>query len=417
MVRTRSYSLRVGLASGVNAYRYALAQYVWVPAGQMPAHWQLPASAVGGVDLRPLSAQALQGGTPQGYAFATALQSPGGIALASSFHMNETSTTTQMRDAWLAGMGYRPAGSTLTDLLWDQLTTGSDPEGGSGPKPLMPGTDNVLRLFVPGHSEVKREGFEWGTHPHTNRVRDVIRGDFSRMWEETNGGDHPRKVLDFWREKYKADWREFVPPNLRAHVAGPLPHETTITESFNKADSATLGPDLTWNEVLGGWNVVSNRAVCMSNTEPWNLARAEHDLSSDDHYAQATIHLANGYPGPCVRVGSGATFYQTSTDGNNWIFKLVSGSQTNLGSTTSAYNAGDLYKVQADGSTISSYVNGAAKNSFTDTSITGNLRCGMTSTSGGAGVLDEFEAADVGGGGGGTAVPVFYHHLVTQGMA
>ena len=38
----------------------------------------------------------------------------------------------------------------------------------------------------------------------------------------------------------------------------------TITESFNKADSTTLGPDLTWTEIQGNLQVLSNRVRCVS---------------------------------------------------------------------------------------------------------------------------------------------------------
>jgi hypothetical protein len=96
-----------------------LLQYEWVTS-PFP-HWRLPGVS-GGVDLRPLALQASQGGQA-GYGFAS----------------REESISPAVLDEWAAKCGYRPQGKNRVDLLWDQLTNGSDPAGDEGPKPLMPG--------------------------------------------------------------------------------------------------------------------------------------------------------------------------------------------------------------------------------------------------------------------------------------
>jgi hypothetical protein len=395
------------MATGQSAYRYALAPYTWVTAGTI-AHWRQPAPAVGAVDLRPLAAQAAAGGTPSGYAFVPCLQSPGAVDLAAGLHMNGIDSTTGMRDAWESATGYRPVGATLTDLLWDQLTTGADPTGEAGPKPLMPGTDGQLKLFVGGHSLVKAERFAWGAHPHTNRVRDVLRRDFEREWEQSGGHDHCRRVLDFTCKKFKVDdWRDFVPARLHAHVPGRLPHATTITESFNQADSSTLGPDLSWTEILGDVKTVSNKAVGHGSTE--NVGRANSDLSSDDHYCQVVItNVSAGTSsncGPMTRKDSSATltYYLAIFErtGDLWkSFKSVGGSFTNIGSNTNlAASESDTIKLETDGSNITRYRNGASQDATTDAAITGNLRCGFMCYAADAIQADSFEAADLAAGG------------------
>lgn len=62
----------------------------------------------------------------------------------------------------------------------------------------------------------------------------------------------------------------------------------TYTESFNKANAATLGPDLTWTEVGGltAWKVFGNTAVIQDDGD--GHARAEHDTVTDDQFAESS---------------------------------------------------------------------------------------------------------------------------------
>ena len=422
MARPRTYASR-GTSVGVLApYRYELTPWVWdATAGPRP-FWRMPASAVGGVDLRSLPHQGAAGPTAQGRAFAALRNSAGGVTLGHYFHMSEATATTTMRDAWQSGTGYRPAGATMTDLLADQLTTGSDPSGASGPKPLVPGVDNVLRIHVGGHSQVWSQPFRYGHHPHTNRLRDLLRLDFEGLWEATGGAAVCRKALGYQLRKYRLaddDWRELVPARLRDHVPGPLRPETTITESFNKADSDTLGPDLSWTEIAGDADVVSNQYRTTTTANPV-YARANSDLSSDDHYAQAVAGAnddASHYGGVIFRKDSTATltFYFTSMawgEDRSRLYKKVADADTELGFVSRTFSSGTTYttKGQADGSTIKALIGGVEDVSVTDTAITGNLRCGLGSYVGSGYVtFDSFEAADLTGGGGGSIVPLVMH--------
>src|SRR5687768_5035121 len=160
MARKRSYGMRVGLQSGVLPYRYSLVPWVWDTSHPVSPFWRLPAS-VGGIDLRPLPAQALAGGAPQGRGFCVTRGAVTGDELVAAYHPADALSTTTMRDGWQGAMGYRPAGATLLDLLWDQLTAGADPSGVSGPKPLMPTTQGNLEVWLGGHSLVRRERFRF----------------------------------------------------------------------------------------------------------------------------------------------------------------------------------------------------------------------------------------------------------------
>jgi hypothetical protein len=368
--------------------------------GSFP-HWRLPSSAVGSVDLRPLPAQSLAGGAPQGFAFCASPE-PVGVVIGTGEHIREVAVTTAMQDAWQSVMGYRPQGAKLVDLLWDQITNGSAPSGDEGPKPLLPGVDLQLKLHLGGHSLVKSERFRFGIHPHTNRIRDLLRRDFEAQWEASNGHDRCRRCLDFTCDKYRVkDWREFVPARLHAHVPGRLPHATTITENFT-GTSDTLGNVLSWTELEGDWDRESDQGQPKNAGQ--NTARAESDLSSDDHYVQvAYSDLTSNLPNAGVSArfsASELTYYQFDVDsGSDWrTFKRVTGSYTAVGSTSAqAVSANDIIKGECDGSTIARYYNGVSQNSTTDTTITGNTRGGLNGFNGNAGTkrVDNFEAADL----------------------
>ncbi len=421
MAKPSGFSGGFGPGFGVGRYRYELTPYVW-DTSTGPSRWRLPAGSVGGVDLRTIAQMSAAGGAPQGTAFVAALQPTGGVAVAAALHMADEAATVAMRDAWEAGTGFRPDGATLADLLADQLTAGSDPAGESGPKPLLPGVDGVLRVFLGGHSEVWRQPFRFGPHPHTSKVRELLRRDFERVWESTNGHDVCRKVLDDHCLKYRVDdWREFVPTRLHAHVPGRLPRETSLVDDFTRADGDTIGNQLSWTEYNNNfsgsastagdaWDTASNAAkVAQDDPAFVQLARAESDLSSDDHYAQITltdVSHANDQLGPVTRFENGSgndSMYihrVLQTNDTIAVTKLVGGTISDVGTPVAQTPAnGGVVRGSADGSTIKTYYGGVEKCSETDTSVTGHLRCGIYGYRfGGTPVVDSFEAADLGAG-------------------
>jgi hypothetical protein len=179
-----------------------------------------------------------------------------------------------------------------------------------------------------------------------------------------------------------------------------------------------LGPDLTWgeftNDFAGNASTSTSSFDIAGNTAQAAaigvlcLARAESDLSGDDHYAQGVLADietdANYQLGPACRfeVGTGdnSLYFARALQVNDTLAlsKLVNGTLSDIGTPISQAPANTAtVKVSADGSTIKSYYNGAEKQSETDTSITGNLRCGIFGFTSGA-KIDTFEAADIAAG-------------------
>lgn len=388
---------------GVGRYHYSLTPWIWDTTSMPMHHWRGPASAVGLVDFRSIPQQSIAGGAPQGFAFCASTQPTGGIEIAHSLNFINEQATNGMRDAWESGMGFRPIGGpNIVDLPWDQLTTGSDPSGENGPKPLMPGTDGFLRFYIGGHSLAKSEYFRWGIHPHTNRVRDVLRRQFAEQHERHQ--EHARKVLDFWCIKYRVeDWKEFVPANLHAHVPGRLKHSTTITETFTGTDGDPLGPNHTWTIQAGTWVKKDNKARKSTNDATVEMARADTALSSDDHYAQVVVTVGiSRFHGPVCRVPSSiaSTGYLVAEFSVVlYLRKQVAGVFTDIDSVAHTIINGGVYKVEADGSAIKGYADTVGLLSATDTAITGNLYCGLVAYGAEAGgTMDNFEAADLGAG-------------------
>lgn len=300
--------------------------------------------------------------------------------------------------------GFAPTGDTLRDQLLSILTDGADPAGLDGPRPILPTSERRTEFHAGGQSLSRAFALNNGTH--ANRVRDVLRADFAAIHADATGGktrdpEIHRRVLDYWCKQYGIeDWREFVPANLRAHIPGRLPHETTITETFTGSIGSALGPNLTWTSISGSWRIGSSNAAGKTATNSVvDLARADTDLSSADQRAQIKRLGTNTahYQGACVRVPSTSTktFYGVFNDSFIYIMKMVAGTQTNITNTANAAVSGDIYKVSANGSTIKSYCNGTEKLSTTDTAITGNLRTGIQLFTAVDDALDDFEAADL----------------------
>lgn len=188
---------------------------------------------------------------------------------------------------------------------------------------------------------------------------------------------------------------------------------TTFSESFNKADSTILGPDLTWTEVVSTTlQVVSNTLRSITSvTQTRAYARAEHDTGTADQFAQVTaVALSAGtvHIAPCVRFSSSAdTHYDFvrevpaagAASGKQFLRKTVAGVETILTSiVTRAFVAGEVIRVEVAGSSLQGLIDGVVVATVTDTSITGNTRTGVgiykNPTAAGA-TADNFSSGDL----------------------
>jgi hypothetical protein len=374
--------------------------------------WSPPAGCHA-IDIRPLWQQGTPGGNPGFGIFAGQVELSRDYLLLGSGSWHDVKPNRLLIPC---RNKYKVRGDTLHDMLHDALLFGADPDGQEFNKPLMPTTDSVIELQCGFHS---RRKFKLYGDQNT-AIHDMLRQEFAATMEAAHAGEtsdpelHRRK-LDYWCIKHRTnDWKQFVPKKLLRHVEGPLEHHTTYTEDFTRANSSSqVGNLLTWAQQSGTWGTFSNAAYKVSSGSIKEGCRAQHDLSSADHSAQVTVSNGAQSQGPAARFDSAATtLYSTTEYGSTtyYLTKVVAQTETGIGNVGNTYADGDIYKVSCNGSTIKSYKNGVEVISVTDTSITGNVRCGMFSSNVN-GLMDDFIATDLSAGGGGGKPTVYYSQM------
>ena len=381
------------------ARTYVLAPWTWDSGEE--SKWRRPVSGklLGLVDLRSLPQQAARV-TASGFgffAYSEPVSIPGAIELGSS--LDDSLTTANKRKVERAisregGWNISLEADTVRGILAELLTVGADPTGQRFARPLL--SEEIHLGGIVWRGKI-RDSPIWQAN-----VLSVYQQDFQRLRQESDDTDHHRRVLGALDLRLRSY-------GLRASDISselePLPPSTTITESFNTGDSSTLGPDLSWTEINGDWEIVSNQ-VRADGITAISLARADSDLSSADHYGQLIV-VALGVSsirlGASARVqtadGTTVTAYYADLRNNDELEleKVIGGTDTGLASTAQTVSLPDTVKVEINGSTLKSYFNGSEVDSVTDTGITGNLRAGLMTRTFLTAVADgdSFEAADL----------------------
>lgn len=405
--------------------RYALAPWVW-RLSPYP-HWEPPAGAVGSIDLRSAAACGSAGGTP-GFGLAcfdSGLIGSDCVDLGTDL---EGVLSGVQKAAWKSVLGLTSLASLdLRGALAETLTLYCDPANVERFGPLVPNHKRQMEIYLAGRC-IYSKPFNIG-QDEASAIIELHRREYRELAALAEAGKlkdsvHHLRVLDDLGKKYGVSRPQdvFVPDDMPK--LDPVLRETTITESFNKADSDTLGPDLTWTEVAGDIDVFSNRARASTSGAIFS-ARAESDLSSADHYSQVSVVTLNtgGHIGPCARFATAAnTYYRVvpyDGDSKMYLSKIVAGVETHIGTAAAiTISLPQLYKAEISGSTLKGYQAGVERRSETDTSISGGTRCGIGGYTGAdISSVDSFEASDLGGGGGGTSAAVFYFHRTQQGMS
>lgn len=408
--------------------KYYLGPWRWV-GGDEP-HYAAPSTAVGCIDLRTLPDQGIPNTPTLGcLCWTNGDPLPGEYTLLGDGDCREIKANRKTKAAFHSLLRYTPDGDTLADMILDTLVGGSDPDGLSAARPIIPGLDGWMDLHMAGHGRVKGLRFEWGRTPHKSKVKHALRSQFAALMDDAGKGklrdsQHHLRVLDALCEKYGVtEWREFVPLALQKNVPGPLKHETTYTDDFNRADAATLGAS--WSNIVSagsqelGISTNNCRLPSSGNTSATIsiLHRYDSDVSSTDHecsvsWVSDSFNLAsgNGTVGTLVRKDSSSTltFYTgrlnrtgngtSYTANNSQLFKFVSGTPTQLGSDVSVTpSLPDPIKTYCSGSTIKNYYDGVEKHSQTDTAITSGVRGGIrcNTLSGVAWRGDDWSIADL----------------------
>ena len=367
------------------------------------------------IDLRPLAAQAEQGGVPQGvglFVYDRQVSVAGAIYFGNDA---KVTLTQQDRDSWkgLLNIGEPLEGATLEDVLWSTLTVHADATGRDRVKPLLTRSNGEMRLGLPAFGRTRRKKVRPGD-PEWDAVLAVLHNDYRRVRQEMLDkydsvdprSEHYNRVLGTWRVKYGiSDHRVFIPPDLPDE--GWLPPSTTITESWDYADNDDPDGDLDWVEDSGDFDIVSNGLRLVDTSEAWRACRANVSLSGEDHYAQALLKQRAGSYAVNVLARKDPSVTMTfyfgggNSSGNYRIGKLVSGAQTVLATPSGSPTWPWTGKLEVNGSDLELFDGGVSLGTATDTAITGNLQTGVGGTTNfSACEWDDYEAADLSPGGG-----------------
>lgn len=185
----------------------------------------------------------------------------------------------------------------------------------------------------------------------------------------------------------------------------------TYTESFNVANvNPLVTGDLSWTypSAAQDMKVVSSHAE-VAGTSLQCYARADHDCSSSDNYGQIVIISTNTTAGTTwgamCRIASTAFTAYLGEQGtiagnvnNTALSKLITGTATSLATSTYTKVTNEVIKVEANGSTITFYTDGASNISTTDTSVTAGVRtgyAGYSPTSTTRSAMDSFTGNDI----------------------
>lgn len=184
-----------------------------------------------------------------------------------------------------------------------------------------------------------------------------------------------------------------------------------FTDGFDPTTPGSLdaaGTDLTWTEVLGGYQADFGRFVHGDgNAADW--ARAEHDASTADQFVEVTV-LTHPNGGGNVGIvlqysasaNSGYVFIaKQQTTSTYRIFKVTAGVLAQLGATindAAGVPDGTVLRFEKQGTTLTSYVNGVESDSVVDTTFSANRRGGLYSAAALAGDMDNFSFGDLSSG-------------------
>lgn len=360
------------VCGNAHANEYYIGKYQWNESEQ---YWGLPSEseAISALDLRSIAKQATKGGEG---GFGIFIYK--NLITDSSLRHIGSSLNEDIPQAKIDAINTR-LGTNIQNLTVGQFIKHF----------LTDGTRN--KRIVPNKKlnyEVKfgNETLEW-KHNNTNRLAlfAQMKEDFRELYNENP--TLARKMLSIWKEKYRiTDEKNFLPSDLQDVTA--LPHETTHTESFNcsNQDLGDTDCDLDWTDMVGDWNIVSNQMSSNYVGTPMGGARAEVDVSDNDHYVQAlSVELGSdnaSYQGIFARLSSSAfTGYIVRINGNGNTVefrKIVSGSQSFIQTATAhTYADGETYKLTVDGSSLTFEIDDVEIMTATDTGITTGTRGGL----------------------------------------
>lgn len=384
-----------------------LARWIW-NATELLWEFPLRAQCVGSLDLRSITQCGTSGGTGGWgmFAYPSTVSITGSTYLGSDFGNLNTTRRNAINNNLSVSL---TANESLDKVINKLLTLNGVADGSTKWRPLRIGKTRAVDIRFAsqliGIGTVEDDQAEF-LASMAARKADYARlkagGVPIEVLRKWNGYD----LIKYWGSRDTSKLANIVPTEYIND--GSDPPETTISDDFNRANEA-LDTGGTWVEVAPtNWTVTSNQVE--HGTATINAsARHATALSSDDHKCSVSVVAlnasgSNGVAGAEARVSTDASpnndFYAiclTAAASLNCVFrKCVNGTVTDLDTTTTVTKSlPDTVEIECVDSTMVSRFNGVQQHNFTDTSITGNLYCGLYCRRATGDKLDDFSAEDV----------------------
>lgn len=162
-----------------------------------------------------------------------------------------------------------------------------------------------------------------------------------------------------------------VTPNGTAAMTIAIPADpgASPSDSFDRTDTVSLGGN--WTNLDRTMNIVGNAAQGLQLN--WCSARWTASTVAADQYSEITIGALSGGSGigPMVRMKVDFSYYYLYADGT-WIFlqKIVSATAAvTLSTISQACVAGDVLRLEVEGTTLRTYWNTVLKDTKTDSDV------------------------------------------------
>ena len=187
-------------------------------------------------------------------------------------------------------------------------------------------------------------------------------------------------------------------PTSAVPTATPTPAASSFFDNFNRTDNASLGSNWTKREDAStDWQIVSNQVklTAASGNSTAFTAYTSNGITGADYSVQADIQYPSGTQYWLGVVGRRADYganndsdgyfaLANQADGIVYLYKRVSGTWTQLGTSAQTINSLTAYtiKLSMTGSNINVYWNGSLIINVNDTSISAAGSAGLSNGSG-----------------------------------
>ena len=164
-----------------------------------------------------------------------------------------------------------------------------------------------------------------------------------------------------------------------------------LADDFNRANNGTINAvgsnpgststgDIPWtSSAIHTWGIVGNGMVSIDSSGIALVQSGESDVA-----VEAVIATVRNYDALTVRYASAGNYYRIGWAPNLFVYKYIADATTVIlseGSPVASFSAGDVFRVEAVGSSWTVKKNGAAVHTFTDSTHSTATQHGLRSAS------------------------------------